>query len=229
LTAPEPISIERLRALDEAAFRALVRRHHGTLVRLARTIVGSSAAAEDVAQETWLAAIRSIDRFEGGSSVVGWLASIAINKARTRAERDGRFVALANEAAGEAGENCAAIDPRRFRTDGHWSEPPAVWDVLDPERIVSGCELWRHVNAALATLPPAQQIVVTLRDIEGCGAVEVCRILKITPENQRVLLHRARAHLRTAIERLMEDDTGTASAGRATPPDTVPRKVRSAL
>jgi RNA polymerase sigma-70 factor (ECF subfamily) len=225
LTAPEPISIERLRALDEAAFRALVQRHHGTLVRLARTIVGSSAAAEDVAQDTWLAAIRSIDRFEGRSSVVGWLASIAINKARTRAERDGRFVALANE----AGESQAAIDPRRFRTDGHWSEPPAVWDMLDPERIVSGWELWRHVKAALATLPPAQHVVVTLRDIEGCDAVEVCRILKITPENQRVLLHRARAHLRTAIERLMEDDPPQPPPDEPHRPTHVPRKVRSAL
>jgi RNA polymerase sigma-70 factor (ECF subfamily) len=228
LTASEPVSIERLKALDEVAFRALVRRHHGTLVRLARTIVGSSAAAEDVAQETWLAAIRSIDRFEGRSSVVGWLASIAINKAHTRAERDGRFVALADEADRDAGESQAAIDPRRFRADGHWSEPPAVWDTLDPERIFSGCELWRHVSAALATLPPAQQAVVTLRDIEDCDAVEVCRILKITRENQRVLLHRARAHLRTAIERLLKDDAATASAGHATPPDTVTRKVRSA-
>ena len=78
-THPDQVLIDALRAGDEAAFRELVTRHHGALVRVAMRYVSTRAVAEEVAQETWLAVIRNLPRFEGRSSLKTWIFTILAN------------------------------------------------------------------------------------------------------------------------------------------------------
>ncbi len=223
----DPAFLTRLRAGDHAAFRALIRRFHNSLIGVAAAIIGSRAQAEEVVQDAWLAVFSGIGRFEGRSSLITWLFSIVLNRARTRARREGRLVALPavlDSTSSDAGDQ-RAVPISEFQPDGHWREEPRWWDVLDPERIVAGRQLWDHVQEVLDQLPPGQRAVIILRDVESRSAEEACTLLSISPGNQRVLLHRARGHVRRAIDRLLAHGTesvvvaagGPASADRRSP------------
>lgn len=179
--------VERLRAGDEEAFAAVVRAHHAALCRLARTFVGSSAIAEEVVQETWLAVVRGVARFEGRSSLRTWLFHILVNRARTTATRERRAD--------------SGVDPDADRFDGAgvWSSPPVPWAEQVDDRLAA-----EHAAALardlLETLPDTQRQVVVLRDVEGLTAAEVAALLGLSDGNQRVLLHRGRARLRAGLE-----------------------------
>src|SRR5664279_5731864 len=173
----------RLRAGDDAAFEALVARHDRALRRVARTFVRTPAAADDVVQETWLAVIRGLDRFEGRSSLSTWIFRILANRARTRATRDARSVPFS---ALEDNDR-PAVDPSAFGADGRWrSTPPRLES--DPEASALSSELRTHLLAAVDDLAPAQRAVITLRDLVGLNAEDVCSLLEINDGNQRVLL-----------------------------------------
>jgi RNA polymerase sigma-70 factor (ECF subfamily) len=193
--------VARLRSGDEDAFRELVSLYHGNMLGLARTYVRTKQSAEEIVQDTWIAVIEGIDRFEGRSSLKSWLYAILVNKARTRAVREGRTVSFSELSSDDPDD--AAMDAERFRADGHWANPPAVWEELTPERFAAGRELLGHMRDALDRLPEAQRAVIILRDVEGCEAEEACNILGLSETNQRVLLHRGRAKLRDAMERLL--------------------------
>ena len=193
--------LEALRRRDEGAFAALVARHHASLRRVARLYVASDALADEVVQETWLAVVTGIDRFQGRSSLKTWIFHILANIAKTRGARERRMVPLAALATGEDDE--PTVPPERFQGPdgpwpGHWACAPRPWE--DPERRLGSLEAREHLRAALAGLPEAQQTVVTLRDVEGMSAEEVCDLLDLTPVNQRVLLHRARSTVRAGLE-----------------------------
>lgn len=197
----QPEFLARLRAGEEAAYRRLVRRFHAALVGVAAGIIGSRAQAEEVVQDTWIAVHGGIARFEGRSSLASWIYTIVLNRARTRIGKEGRLVALPAVLDGAQGEE-RAVPASAFRPDGHWAEAPRLWDVLDPERVVGGRQLWEHVQEAIETLPAGQRAVLVMRDMEGMPGEEICALLQITPENQRVMLHRARARIRAAIDRV---------------------------
>jgi RNA polymerase sigma-70 factor (ECF subfamily) len=203
----QPEFLASLRRGDEQAYRKLIRRFHGSLTGIAASIIGSRAQAEEVVQDAWLAVFAGIDSFEGRSSIVTWLFSIVLNRARTRASREGRLVGLPSLMEG-TNPGGRAVDVTEFKPDGHWMEAPRLWDELDPERIFGGRQLWHHVMDAIERLPSGQRAVITLRDMEGCEAEEVCALLEISAENQRVLLHRARGRVRQTIDGL----TGTRPA-----------------
>lgn len=192
--------VARLRAGDRAAFAALVARHGGALLRFARSFVRDGPLAEEVVQDAWVSALEHLDGFEGRSALRTWLFQIVANRARTRMQREGRSVPFSS--LGAAGEEEAAVDPDRFAPDGHWREPPGPWSEEDPERLAQGAETRAAIEAAIAELPPAQRAVITLRDVEGLEAEEICNLLGVTLSNQRVLLHRARAKVRQALEGL---------------------------
>jgi RNA polymerase sigma-70 factor (ECF subfamily) len=197
----QPEFLAQLRRGDEQAYRTLIRRFHYSLIGVAAAIIGSRAQAEEVVQDAWLAVFAGIGNFEGRSSVVTWLFSIVLNRARTRATREGRLVGLPALLEGtEAGGR--AVDISEFQPDGHWREAPRLWDELNPERIVGGRQLWEHVLAVIEGLPAGQLAVIILRDMEGCEAEEACTLLGISAENQRVLLHRARGRIRQTIDGL---------------------------
>ncbi len=202
--ADERALVAALRRGEEAAFVTLVDCHGASLLRVARTFVRDGAVAEEVVQETWLAVLNGIDRFEGRSSLKTWLFQILSNRARTRAVRERRsapFSALA--ADGEDDE--AAVDAARFRGEGHrwvghWAVAPSDWSHLPEERLL-GRETLARVHEAIGMLPPRQANVIVLRDVEGWEPGEVCAALGITDGNQRILLHRARSKVRAALER----------------------------
>ncbi len=205
---PDAGLLDALRAGDEQAFTTLVTRYHASLKRVARAYVSTDAVAEEVVQETWLAVLDGIDRFEGRSSLKTWIFQILSNRARTRAVRERRsapFAALAADGPDET-----AVDADRFRDEGHrwaghWAAAPADWSALPEERLL-GSETLAQVQAAIETLPPRQADVLVLRDVEGWSPDEVCAALQISDGNQRILLHRARSKVRAALERYFAGD-----------------------
>lgn len=186
---PEEELVARLRAGDEAAFTKVVAIHHRALVRLARTFVRDEAAAEEVAQETWVAVLDGIGSFEGRSAFKSWLFQILVNRARTRGKKQGREVSFEIEDEPHP-------DDGRFVTGGFWVGGPRPWreSDIDAKRTVE------IVRREIEHLPEAQRAVVLMRDVDGLDAKEVCNVLGIQETHQRVLLHRARTMLRSKIE-----------------------------
>ena len=191
--------VERLRAGDERAFEALVARHDAALRRVARTFVRTPSAADDIVQETWLAVIRGLDGFEGRSSLKTWIFTILANRARTLAKRDARSVPF----SAIEDEDQPAVDPAAFAADGRWTSAPPRLD-HDPETRLLGAELRERLLEAVEALPPTQRAVITLRDLLGMPAGDVCDLLDLTEGNQRVLLHRARSRVRTTLQPITE-------------------------
>jgi RNA polymerase sigma-70 factor, ECF subfamily len=191
--------VARARGGDEEAFTELVRRYSPALLRLARTYVASQAVAEEVVQETWLGVLRGLERFEGRSSFKTWLVRILVNRAKTRGVREHRSVPFASLGGGSEDDDGPAVDPARFSRDGAWASPPRRWED-DPEAALRSKEARRIVEEAVDELPERQRIVITMRDLEGLDSEEVRKVLDLSATNQRVLLHRARARVRAALE-----------------------------
>ena len=200
--------VESLRSGDEAAFIALVDQYHASMVRVALLYVPNRAVAEDVVQETWMGVLRGLDRFEARSSLKTWIFRILMNRAKTRAEREGRSVPFSALWDPESESDEPAVDPARFRaTDpwqGHWASPPRSWGETPEDRLLSR-ETAGYIRTAVEALPPSQREVITLRDIEGWTSEEVCNTLGISETNQRVLLHRARSRVRQALESYLDE------------------------
>lgn len=189
-----------LRGGEEAAFARLVDEWSPLMLRLARLHVPSEASAEEVVQEAWIAVLRGLDRFEGRSRLRTWVLSILFNIAKTTGVRERRTVPFSAEE--DAGPT---VDPSRFQGPdepypGGWRQFPAVWS-SDPASDVLAGETRAVIDGCLSGLPEGQRTVMTLRDLVGCEAEEVCELLGIAPGNQRVLLHRARARVRSDLER----------------------------
>jgi len=188
---PDGELLHRLRSGDERAFASLVERYHEPMLRLAASFVPSRAVAEEVVQDTWLAALRGLEAFEGRSSLKTWLFRILVNRARTTGSKEQRSVPVADPEP--------AVDPTRFGGDGGWSDPPEHWIEAAERRMEAG-KLADRIRGWLGELPARQREVVLLRDIEGMSSEEVCAVLALTEGNQRVLLHRGRSRLRQLFE-----------------------------
>ena len=201
-----------LRMGDEAAFIMLVKRHHASLLRLALVYSRNRAVAEEVVQDTWLGVLNHLDTFEPRASLKAWIFRILVNRAKTSAQREGRAIPFsAGWDAQEEGDE-PAMPADRFQPDdpasarpGWWASPPRDWGA-SPEEALLASETRSYLQSAIATLPASQREVITLRDIEGLPSAEVCNILGVTEINQRVLLHRARAKVRQAVERYFSQE-----------------------
>ena len=201
--ASELALLDGLRAGDEAAFSALVNRHGGAMLRVAQLYVRSRAVAEEVVQDAWIGVLKGSAAFEGRSSLKTWIFRIVANKAKTRAAKEGRSIPFSALAARER-----SVEPERFRGPndrypGHWASPPSSWAGVPEEQLLAS-ETLALVENAIGDLPPAQAIVITMRDVEGFDAGDVCDTLKISEANQRVLLHRARSKVRRALEEYLD-------------------------
>jgi RNA polymerase sigma-70 factor (ECF subfamily) len=183
--------LEGLREGNEEAFVALVGRHNRALFFVARSFVPNDAIAEEVVQDTWMAAVRGVSNFEGRCSIKTWLVRIAINRARSTGTRESRTLPLSSSET--------AVDPDRFDKSGHWITPPEYF-VEDAEDRVTAGLMSERIRSSLDDLPESQRQVVTLRDLEGLDSKEVCQLLEISEVNQRVLLHRGRSRLRQDLE-----------------------------
>ena len=191
--------LQKLVEGDERAFVEIVTRYHETLVRVARYYVFSDATAEDVAQETWIAVLRGVDRFEGRSSFKTWLLRILVNRARTTGVKEHRVVPT-NPLGSER-----SVSASRFDQGGAWIEPPIPFTERIDNGIVNG-PIVQLVHECIGRLPESARTVVTLRDVEGLSTAEVAELLDLSEANVRVILHRGRARIRTEVETTMQVD-----------------------
>jgi RNA polymerase sigma-70 factor (ECF subfamily) len=211
---PDAELLARLRRGDEMAFRTLVDRYGASMLRVARLHVRDREAAAEVVQETWLALVRGLEQFEERSTLKTWLFRILTNRAKTRGEREGRSVPFSALVVAAVSGQDPAVDADRFQgpgdaEPGHWAASPRAWQTLPDEHLLSQ-ETLRRVSEAIELLPPAQRAVIRLRDVEGWDAEEVCAVLELSPGNQRVLLHRARSKVRSALEHYIGDGVDSA-------------------
>lgn len=186
---------------DRAALGRLVAREHSWLARLARAVVRDDATAEEIVQDAWIAVIRALPSFEGRSSLRTWMATIVLNRAKTAAVRGARTVAVSSFGDGDDEEDPSHL--ARFNKLGIWSQPPEEWRDTSPEGLCQRREVVAAIGSAIDGLPENQRAVLTLRDLEGWSGDEVCNALGLSESNQRVLLHRARARIRAALEELL--------------------------
>ena len=191
--------VTQLRAGDESAIARLVDQWSPAMLRVARSFVGSPQSAEDVVQEAWLGMLSGLAKFEGRSSLRTWTFSILVNRARTRGAREARTLPWSLDP--EEGPADDRIGVSGGEHSWKWTSihTPSRWDTR-PDSVVLSKEVLRLLDRAVSALPARQRSVVTMRDVCGLAAEEVCATLNISPQNQRVLLHRARAVLRAALE-----------------------------
>ena len=200
----DAVLVKALSTRDPDAFAYLLDRYHASLVRLALQYVPGRAVADEVVQETWLAVIQGIDRFEQRSSLKTWLFRILVNVARSHGVKENRSIPFAITAALDEDP---AVDPHRFRRfgkgRGQWKRPPQPWS--DPEQRALDAETIATIRETVDLLPPSQREVLTMRDLLGWSPAEVCDALELSDTNQRVLLHRARSKVRAALERSYDE------------------------
>lgn len=193
--------LQQAGAGSEAAFLALVDRHHASLSRVARLWIDDAECAEALVQRTWLALLHRLGRFDGQSSLKGWLCGALIREVRMQLgpEHEAAF-----ELSREGHAHAPAVDPERFspkgnRWEGHWQKPPVPWADAAPGGAVT-LEQRQLIEASLLRLPHSQRVVVLLRDVEGLSSHEVEDMLGASAELQHLLLHRARSSVRAALE-----------------------------
>jgi RNA polymerase sigma-70 factor, ECF subfamily len=193
--------LSSLRSGDEQAFQSLVARLHGPMLRLVMGYVRDREIAEDVVQESWLTVLKNLDQFEERSTLKTWILGIALNIARSRRRKERRVLPFSSLWRGsDREESGPTVDPSRFDATGTWREKPDSWSNVPESRLLSQ-ETMQRVREAVDTLPPMQREVLVLRDVAGMDSGEVCGMLGITAENQRVRLHRAR----TAVRKMLEE------------------------
>jgi RNA polymerase sigma-70 factor (ECF subfamily) len=189
--------VRSLRRGDEDAFRAVVNRHQATMVRVAQAHVRDAFVAEEIAQDAWMCLLTGLDRFEGRSSLRTWLLRVVRNLAVDRGVAERRSFPGgslgSDDNALASGAAPAGMGARR------WESPPAPWHA-DDDHIADSAETMAVIRSAIEALPPRQRAVIQLHDVVGCPSSEVCALLDLSPVNQRVLLHRARERVRSAID-----------------------------
>jgi RNA polymerase sigma-70 factor, ECF subfamily len=197
--------LDALRAGDETAFAKLIDTYHAPMLRVAKLYVRDRAVAEEVVQEAWLGVIRSVRRFERRCTLKTWIFKILLNVAKTQAAREQRSVPFSALVVEDSQQFEPAVEEERFwppdaEWPGHWVSFPLAWATAPDE-----CAIWHEtrdvISSAIQALSPVQHAVVTLRDVDGWSAEEVCSILQISEPNQRVLLHRGRSRIRRELER----------------------------
>lgn len=198
---PDGVLVAALRAGDEAMFSRVLDAWSSSMLRLARSFVSTHASAEEVVQDTWLAVLTGLHGFEGRAAFRTWVYRILVSTAKKRGVREKRSVPWSSVAP-DGADGGPTVDPARFRGPedrypGGWREFPAAW--ASPEDVALNGEIQTVLAAILAELPGRQRAVIALRDVSGHTAQEVCELLDITPANQRVLLHRARAVVRERL------------------------------
>jgi RNA polymerase sigma-70 factor (ECF subfamily) len=202
--------VELLRAGDETAFMMLVERYQAAMLRIARMYVSTQATAEEVVQDAWLGVLRGLDAFQGRSSLRTWVFRILVNTAKTRGQRESRSMPFSSVWTPDP-EGEPAVPADRFlsgtddRWPRHWASEPASWEGVPEDRLLSK-ETLARIGEVIETLPPNQREVIRLRDVLGWTSQEVCNALELSETNQRVLLHRARAKVRRALEEYLGEE-----------------------
>ncbi len=167
--------------------------HGDALFRYALLRLRDRGAAEDVVQETFLAAVRSRNEFQGESQARTWLTGILRHKIGDHFRKHGREVQVGGP------DDADPTMDSWFDDKGFWLKPPKLWD-MDPAHLVERQEFWRVLQDCMDALPSRASEAFALRVVNDTKADEVCKVLGISQTNLWVLLHRARARLRACLE-----------------------------
>lgn len=198
--------VNLLRRGDEKAFITLIEQYHTALLHVAMEYIPIHATAEEIVQETWMAVLEGIDRFEGRSSLKTWLFRILSNRAKTRAWQEGRSVPFSSlrEVFDGSPESVASFTYLSIGDTAQLHSQciafPSRWQEVPEEHVLSR-ETLTCISQAIEALHPHQRKIIFLRDIRGWTSEETCAFLGISEGNQRVLLHRARAKVRSALKK----------------------------
>ena len=185
---------------QEAAFLMLVARYHCSMVHLAETFVQSRAIAEEVTREVWTDVLSSSATFHGRLSVRCWMFQTLVERARFRAAQG---ISLVSPTTSQTKDDACAkfpsagtfLDERHPLWPGWWIQSPQAWA---DQQLETAAAREQTLNA-LRSLPPAQQRVMLLRDVEGWTSAEVCETTHLSAPEQRALLHRARTTVRATL------------------------------
>jgi RNA polymerase sigma-70 factor (ECF subfamily) len=158
------------------------------------------AAAEDVVQETLLAALKGYEEFQGRGLERSWLVGILKHKITDQFRRKGREMFMGQQE--DDGPEHSEFFSRQDRWVNHWNNyyAPTEWQAI-PSRLVEQKDFWRVFSDCLTPLPQRTASAFTLREIDGLTSEEICDLLSISANNLWVMLHRARLHLRNCLER----------------------------
>jgi len=180
--------LDRVRAGEEWACEALVRRHSGRMLAVARRFLRTEEDSADAVQDAFLSAFRSLDGFEGNAALGTWLHRIVVNVClmRLRSQSRRREVRIDD------------LLPS-FDESGHHSHPVQVWEDQGLARLTRA-ETCAHVRACIDQLPDSHREVLVLRDIEELDTDRTAQHLGINPGAVKTRLHRARQALRTLLE-----------------------------
>lgn len=177
-------------------FAAAVTAQRAYLLRIARLQLPERERAEDVVQETLLAALEGWDRYAGKSSVKTWLTGILKHKIVDAIRRSAREPAV--PAMGGEGDVDDLDVFFNEHDDDHWESKPADW--RNPERDLEQKQFMDMIDFCLERLPPNTARVFMLREVMGLESEEICKELQITATNLWVILYRARMLLRKCLE-----------------------------
>lgn len=177
---------------------AELEQHREALYRYALLHLRAPDDAEDVVQETFLAALQGAGAFRGDSALRTWLIGILKRKIVDRVRRQLREPVVQPPVDPETGEEDAAFMDRLFQPDGHWGTPPQTW--ADPQGCLENEAFWRVFEACVRELPGKGARVFLLREVAGLEAAEICKDVGISASNYWVIMHRARLRLRDCLD-----------------------------
>ncbi|MCI0659116.1 MAG: sigma-70 family RNA polymerase sigma factor [Acidobacteria bacterium] len=177
-----------LRAGEDSAYEELVRLHTGRLLAVARRFVRNPEDAQDVVQEAFISAFRSLDRFEGTARLSTWLHRIVVNAALMRLRSRRR-----------APEDSIEDLLPKFLEDGHAEHSSREWG-MSGEEAIQQAQTRQLVRQCIERLPESYRLVLILRDIEEMDTEEAAKLMGITANAVKIRLHRARQALRGLLD-----------------------------
>lgn len=173
--------------------------HGDYLFKYASFRLRDPSAAEDAVQETFLAALKAYERFQGRGSERTWLVGILKHKITDHFRRIARESPMGQEE--DEGPELAEFFTRTDGWDNHWNNDyaPTEWHAT-PAQLVEQGDFWRVFNDCLSPLPTRTASAFTFREVDGLSSAEICEMLGISVNNLWVMLHRARLHLRNCLQ-----------------------------
>lgn len=180
---PDRALVQAATAGSREAFDELVRRHHAAMLTLARVLTGGRGDADDIAQDVFVRAWRSLRGFRGDSTFRTWLHRVAINVVRTSQAKQGRL--------------------RRLFVDRGDPETPQVEVAAREEAVDATLARRQMIDRALAALPDELRLPVTLRDVQGLEYKEIAALLDVPIGTVESRIFRARQRLRPLLEPLI--------------------------
>jgi RNA polymerase sigma factor (sigma-70 family) len=179
--------VERARQRDGGALWLIMKRHNQRLVRVARTVLGNDADAEDAVQDAYMNAIMHLSEFQGKARLSTWLTRIALNEALRRRRQRRQIVDI---------KTIEAMRPADFSV----IIASFIVGEPDPEQATALSDIRHVLEQAIDGLPEPFRLVFVMRDVEEMTTEETALLLGLRPQTVKTRLHRARGLLRAGLQ-----------------------------